>query len=81
VNEGFTAAIVGLAEAESAALLVELYAVSARPDFIYRHHWRPGDLVLWDNRCVVHRATWYDPAAIRHLHRTTIACDAVPMAA
>jgi len=81
VNEGFTAAIMGLPPVESDALLAELYAVSARPEFTYRHRWRSGDLVFWDNRCVTHQATWYDPAALRHLHRTTIACDAAPVAA
>lgn len=81
VNEGFTAAIDGMPEAESAGLLAELCAFSVQPAFVYRHRWRAGDLIFWDNRCVVHQATWYDPAAIRHLHRTTIACDAVPVAA
>ena len=41
--------------------------------FIYRHRWRPHDVLLWDNRCTVHRVTPYNPAHRRIMHRTTIA--------
>ena len=57
----------------SSALLAELFAHATRPEFVYTHQWRPRDLVMWDNACVVHSATWYDPAYIRHMHRTTVA--------
>ncbi|MGE5147106.1 MAG: TauD/TfdA dioxygenase family protein [Candidatus Eiseniibacteriota bacterium] len=73
VNEGFTVGIVGMAEDEGRALLGELFAFSTRPEFTWRHRWRPGDLLFWDNRSVVHSATDYDPRTIRHLHRTTVA--------
>src|SRR5690606_29866315 len=76
VNEGFTVGIVGMPEAESRALLDELFAFSTQPAFCYRHRWRPGDLLFWDNRSVVHCATPYDPGAVRHMHRTTVAGDA-----
>lgn len=48
VSEHFTTRIVGLPEAESRALLDELFAHSTQPAFIYRHRWQPGDMVFWD---------------------------------
>ncbi|NKB37936.1 MAG: TauD/TfdA family dioxygenase [Gammaproteobacteria bacterium] len=73
INEGFTVQIEGLTESESQALLDELFAHSTQQQFVYTHNWRAGDLIMWDNACVVHSASWYDPAYTRHLHRTTIA--------
>jgi taurine dioxygenase len=73
VNEGFTVGIVGMDERDSRALLDELLAFSTRPEFAYRHRWKKGDLLFWDNRAVVHAATDYDPRTVRHLHRTTVA--------
>ena len=63
---------------ESAALLAAIYGHCQRPELIYRHKWRPGDLVFWDNRCVLHIADHSrldDPTYIRHMHRTTIGGD------
>ena len=48
--------IVDLPEAESAALLAELLAHATQPRFVYTRRWRLGDLVMWDNRCLLHRA-------------------------
>jgi taurine dioxygenase len=76
VNEGFTVGIVGMDERAGRALLDELCTFSIRPEFTWRHKWRKGDLLFWDNRSVVHSATDYDPRTIRHLHRTTVAGDA-----
>jgi len=73
VSPGFTVAIEGLNAAESDALLKELFSYATDASVIYRHIWRPHDAVLWDNRCLMHHATTYDPAYIRHMHRTTIA--------
>ena len=73
VNEGFTVAIEGWPQDQSQALLAQLFSHATRPDFVYTHHWRAHDLVMWDNACVVHSATWHDPAYIRHLHRTMVA--------
>ncbi|MDE0059369.1 MAG: TauD/TfdA family dioxygenase [Defluviicoccus sp.] len=73
VNPGFTFAVEEMDEAESDALLAALFEHSTREAFLYTHRWRPGDLLCWDNRSVMHRATLYDPAATRHMHRTTIA--------
>lgn len=55
VNEGFTIGIAGMPEGESRALLAELFAHCARPEFRYRHQWRVGDVVMWDNCATVHR--------------------------
>ena len=64
--------LVGLDLAESEALLNELWAVVARPEFAWEHAWRVGDLVLWDNRCTMHRRDPFDMAARRIMHRTQI---------
>jgi alpha-ketoglutarate-dependent 2,4-dichlorophenoxyacetate dioxygenase len=66
----------GLSLEEGRALLKELQAHVTQPEFCYRHAWREGDLVVWDNRCVLHRATPYD--AVRHkrlMQRTTVSGD------
>lgn len=73
VNPGFTERIEGLADAESRALLEELFSYATADNVIYRHVWHTGDLVLWDNRCLMHHATTYAPEYIRHMHRTTVA--------
>lgn len=76
VNQGFTRRIQGLSEDESRALLDFLFMHSTRPEFVYRHKWSVGDVVMWDNRCMMHRAIAdYDMNEPRHLHRTTIAGD------
>jgi len=78
VNPQLTKGIDGMDPDASAALLDEIYEHCQRPEFIYWHRWRPGDLVFWDNRCVLHIADHTrldDPAYIRHMHRTTIGGD------
>jgi taurine dioxygenase len=56
-----------------ARLLDELMSHLTRPEFIYVHEWNPGDLVVWDNRCLVHAATWFDAANLERLMwRTTV---------
>ncbi|MGE0801260.1 MAG: TauD/TfdA dioxygenase family protein [Lautropia sp.] len=75
VNKGFTRRIEGLAQAESQELLDYLFEHSTNPDFIYRHKWRPNDLLAWDNRCLMHLATAYDQQYPRHMNRTTVAGD------
>jgi taurine dioxygenase len=68
----FTIAVAGMDEAEGDALLDELIAHSVKKQFRYRHKWRDGDLVMWDNRSVNHRATGgYEYPDIRLIHRTT----------
>lgn len=66
-------AIVGWPEDKSRALLDDLLDRATRPENSYRHDWRNGDVVVWDNRAVVHRATPYDGARYKRLmQRTTI---------
>jgi alpha-ketoglutarate-dependent 2,4-dichlorophenoxyacetate dioxygenase len=52
--------LTGLGTEESVALVADLTARATTPDNVYTHVWRPGDLLLWDNRCVMHRATPYE---------------------
>lgn len=62
----------GLSEAESAPLVTFVQEFSVQPRFTYRHRWRPGDVIVWDNRSAMHKATAYDQRAYRRLmHRTT----------
>ena len=77
VNQGFTAAIVGMEPGESDRLLAELWAHCTRPEFIYRHRWQLGDLVMWDNWATIHRATGgYTAEERRLMHRTTLSASA-----
>jgi len=55
-----TERILGLEEAESKALIEELIAFATQPRFVYAHKWRQGDILIWDNRCTLHRGTGYD---------------------
>ena len=65
--------IEGLSEDESAPLITYLQEFSVQPRFTYRHRWQVGDIMLWDNRSAMHRATYYDHVKHRRLmHRTTI---------
>ncbi|MBV8458797.1 MAG: TauD/TfdA family dioxygenase, partial [Acetobacteraceae bacterium] len=64
--------IEGLAREESEALLDELWAYATRPELTWFNEWRVGDLVLWDNRCTMHRRDPFDSSARRVMHRTQI---------
>ena len=65
--------IVGMGAQESQALLTDLLERSVRPEFIYRHKWRKGDMLLWDNRAAMHRAHFdYDPQEYRLLYRVLV---------
>jgi alpha-ketoglutarate-dependent taurine dioxygenase len=67
--------IAGMDRDEGRALLDDLLARSTTPDRIYRHVWSVGDMVIWDNRGVLHRACRYDPMSPRDMHRTTLHGD------
>jgi alpha-ketoglutarate-dependent taurine dioxygenase len=67
--------IEGMDRDEGRALLDDLLARATSPDRIYRHTWELGDVVIWDNRGVLHRACPYDPSSPRDMHRTTFAGD------
>jgi len=75
VNEGFTQSIEGLAADESAALLAFLFAHSRKPEFTYRHRWREGDVLFWDNRITQHYAVADYWPRQRRMHRATILGD------
>jgi taurine dioxygenase len=67
--------ILGLKLADSEALLDRLWAHCTKPEFAWYQQWRRGDLILWDNRCVMHRRDAFDPATRRVMHRTQIKGD------
>jgi alpha-ketoglutarate-dependent 2,4-dichlorophenoxyacetate dioxygenase len=68
--------IVGMSTAEARALLRELLEAATGADRVYTHRWAPGDLVMWDNRCALHRGRLWDSARYqRVMHRTTVAGD------
>jgi len=73
--------LVGLDLAESEALLDALWAGIDDKAIAYTHRWRVGDLVLWDNRCSMHRRDAFDPNARRVMHRTQVKGVAPPAAA
>ncbi len=67
--------VVGWDPDRSRALLDDLLERSTGPDRVYRHEWEVGDMVIWDNRGVLHRALPYDASSPRDMHRTTLAGD------
>jgi taurine dioxygenase len=68
--------IVGMGAAESQALLADLLERAVQPDFTYRHKWRKGDMLIWDNRAAMHRANFdYDPEEYRLLYRVLVRGD------
>jgi taurine dioxygenase len=73
VNAGFTQRILDVSPEESRALLEHLYEHTAREEFVYRHQWRVGDVLMWDNYSTVHNAVGdYGPHQHRLMWRTTI---------
>ena len=66
--------------AESEALLDELWRYATRDDLTWYNTWRVGDLVLWDNRCTMHRRDPFDASSRRIMHRTQMKGEARPMA-
>jgi alpha-ketoglutarate-dependent 2,4-dichlorophenoxyacetate dioxygenase len=69
-------AIVGMPMAEARILLRDLNEHATQPRFVYVHAWRPWDLVMWDNRQMMHRVRRYDDSQPRDMRRTTVAGDA-----
>lgn len=69
---GYIVGIEGMPDNEAAELLIELYKWQTRDEFVYRHMWEPNMVTMWDNRCVLHRATGGFEGFERLLHRTTI---------
>jgi alpha-ketoglutarate-dependent 2,4-dichlorophenoxyacetate dioxygenase len=70
---GSASYIIGMPAEEGRALVDELIAFATQPQFVYRHKWQVGDLVIWDNRCTMHRATPFEATDhVRDMRRTTI---------
>jgi len=67
--------IPGMEQEEGQKLLDELVTFACQPPRIYTHRWQPGDVLMWDNRCVLHRARPYDFSEIRVLRHTRVAGD------
>jgi alpha-ketoglutarate-dependent 2,4-dichlorophenoxyacetate dioxygenase len=66
--------IVGMPTGEARALIRDLLERATRPELVYTHRWQPGDLVMWDNRCTLHRGRpWNEDKYRRVMHRTTVA--------
>lgn len=71
VNPGFSSHLKGFTDSESRPILNALYQHSVSPEHVYRHAWKPNDLVIWDNRSTMHFAI-QDYTADRYLHRSTV---------
>lgn len=73
VNEAHTSHIAGMSKEDSEQFLAELYQHVTKPEVIYTHHWQAGDLLMWDNAAVQHKAKFdYDLPLRRLMHRTTV---------
>ena len=70
--------IFGMPYAEGRALIEELNALAVHPDLTYEHRWTPRELIVWDNRCVMHRATAYDPATQGRVVRRCTVLGEIP---
>ncbi len=68
-----TRRVLGMTVPEGRLLLMDLLEHATQPRFVHRHRWRPGDLVIWDNRCILHRGRRWDMSEPRELRRTTTA--------
>ena len=64
--------VIGWPIEEGRTLIEELIAFATQPQFVYQHRWSAGDLVIWDNRCTMHRGRPYDDTQRRVLHRSTV---------
>jgi taurine dioxygenase len=70
--------IVGMPYDEGRALIETLNGMAPHADLTYEHRWTPGELILWDNRCTMHRATAYDPATQKRVIRRCTVIGEVP---
>ncbi len=73
VSPGYTIGIEGMPDDEATDILLQLFRHQANPEYVYRHKWSPGMLIMWDNRCVIHAATGGYEGHRRLLHRITVA--------
>ena len=70
--------VIGWPTEKGRALVRELSGFCIRPEHVYSHRWQAGDMLIWDNRSVLHRGTQYDPAERRVMHRATVR-DVAPL--
>jgi taurine dioxygenase len=77
LNRLMTEYIVGMPRDESNALLESLFDHQEQAQFIYEHRWTPGDLVIWDNRCMLHARGDFDANELRKLRRITVKGDRI----
>ena len=77
VNRLMTEYIAGMPREESNALLDALFDHQEQKQFVYEHRWTRGDVVIWDNRCVLHARTDFSAAELRMLRRVTVATDSI----
>ncbi len=69
--------IVGWPVPEARAFIRDLTEHATQPQFLYKHVWKQFDIVMWDNRCTMHRVTRFDDTKVRDMRRTTVAGDSV----
>lgn len=73
VGPSLTTEIEGMTREESAGILQFLFRHATRHELIYRHQWQPADMLMWDNRCLLHIVSHdYQPEDLRVMHRTTL---------
>jgi taurine dioxygenase len=78
LSDGYTAGIEDMPDEEGQPLLKELLAHALSPQFQYRYSWTPGDLLIWDNRATLHKATFdYQPTQRRVMRRATVAGESL----
>ena len=76
VSTGTVKAVVGMPQAEGLALIDELVDFVTQDRFVFRHKWRAGDVLMWDNRCTLHTGTLYDDKRyVREMHRLWVKGD------
>ncbi|AUX44463.1 taurine dioxygenase [Sorangium cellulosum] len=76
ISEGYTLSFEGMGWEQSQKMLEELHAHATRESTLYRHHWRVGDILIWDNPSLIHAAMPSDPELPRTMHRLSIASGA-----
>ena len=76
VSPVYMVGIEGMGDKEAQELLTSLFAHMIQPQYIYRHHWTQGAVLLWDNRCTMHMAKGGYDGHLRVMHRTTVAGEA-----
>lgn len=64
--------IPGMQQEEAEDLLSELWRLATLPEHVWFQEWKPGDMMMWDNRCTMHRRDPFDPNTVRLMHRTTV---------